>query len=344
MAYDDLNRVAVAQINACVGDIAQNAKLIIDKIDTARALRADMIIFPEMAISGYPPEDLLLRPGFHQQMQHAVETIAAHCQDIKVILGYTERVNSDLYNACGLLYNGEIIHSYHKRNLPNYGVFDEKRYFTPGNNSNICDIGDKRIALSVCEDLWTPEPAAEAADLGAGLLININASPYHIGKAGIRQQLIRDRARDNKLDILYVNMTGGQDELVFDGDSMLIDKQGKTRFRAPRFVDDVFMLEPADAVIHTPADDEADIYQAIVCGVRDYAHKNHFSGAVIGLSGGIDSALTLAIAVDALGADNIEVLIMPSRYTAEMSNADAEEMADKLGVHHHTYNIEQPFK
>lgn len=351
MSFNDLNRIALAQINICVGDIANNTKLIIEKINTAREQKADMVIFPELAVCGYPPEDLLLRPDFHRQVSTAVNDVIEQSKDIKVILGYSEKIDGKLYNVCSLIYDGDIMHSYHKRSLPNYGVFDEKRYFTTGNNSSVCHIGDKTIALSICEDLWTPDHAAEAAKQSTDILININASPYHVDKAKIRQELISKRAIENNLNILYVNMIGGQDELVFDGDSMFVNSQGEILFRAPRFVDDLFLLDAITdnptafngTIINRPEDNEADIYQAVVCGVKDYAEKNRFSGAVIGLSGGIDSALTLAIAVDALGAENIEVLIMPSRYTAEMSNTDAEEMAKYLGVKFHIYSIESPF-
>ncbi len=351
MSADDLNRIAIAQMNACVGAIDNNVRRIIDNIRTARQRQADMIIFPELAISGYPPEDLLLRPDFHRQVASAVEAITAQTQGITLILGHSESVQGKLYNVCSLIQDGRRIHSYHKRCLPNYGVFDEKRYFTPGTNSSLCHVGGRKIALSICEDLWTDGPAAEAAGQGAQLLININASPYHTDKARQRQQLICQRASENALPIIYVNMVGGQDELVFDGDSMSANAAGEIVFRAPRFVDDLFLLEATtDAPvaltgnsIAQPHDDAAAVYQAIVLGVKDYAAKNHFAGAVIGLSGGIDSALTLAIAVDALGAENVEVLLMPSRYTAEMSNTDAEQMATALGVTFHRYSIEAPF-
>ena len=350
-----MNRVAIAQVDLCVGDIDGNTELVLEYISRARdSAGADTIIFPELALTGYPPEDLLLRPHFHVQVEQALQRVMRGSQGISVILGYPTQKETRLYNSCSLIRDGEIITTYHKRNLPNYGVFDEKRYFTEGEELNLVETPDLKVALSVCEDLWTEDHASEAAGAGAQLLININASPYHTDKSSVREELLKRRAVDHNIAIIYVNLVGGQDELVFDGGSLVIDCRGEFVFKAPQFEQGLYLVElgrgaagaitmEAKSVQCPPLDFAESVYRALVLGVKDYVSKNGFKGAVIGLSGGIDSALTLAIAVDALGPENVEVLLMPSRYTAAMSNEDAQEMADKLGVSCHTVNIEKPF-
>ena len=350
-----MNRVAIAQVDLCVGDIDGNTELVLEYISRARdSAGADTIIFPELALTGYPPEDLLLRPHFHVQVERALQRVMRGSQGISVILGYPTQKETRLYNSCSLIRDGEIITTYHKRNLPNYGVFDEKRYFTEGEELNLVETPDLKVALSVCEDLWTEDHASEAAGAGAQLLININASPYHTDKSSVREELLKRRAVDHNIAIIYVNLVGGQDELVFDGGSLVIDCRGEFVFKAPQFEQGLYLVElgrgaagaitmEAKSVQCPPLDFAESVYRALVLGVKDYVSKNGFKGAVIGLSGGIDSALTLAIAVDALGPENVEVLLMPSRYTAAMSNEDAQEMADKLGVSCHTVNIEKPF-
>ena len=350
-----MNRVAIAQVDLCVGDIDGNTELVLEYISRARdSAGADTIIFPELALTGYPPEDLLLRPHFHVQVEQALQRVMRGSQGISVILGYPTQKETRLYNSCSLVRDGEIITTYHKRNLPNYGVFDEKRYFTEGEELNLVETPDLKVALSVCEDLWTEDHASEAAGAGAQLLININASPYHTDKSSVREELLKRRAVDHNIAIIYVNLVGGQDELVFDGGSLVIDCRGEFVFKAPQFEQGLYLVElgrgaagaitmEAKSVQCPPLDFAESVYRALVLGVKDYVSKNGFKGAVIGLSGGIDSALTLAIAVDALGPENVEVLLLPSRYTAAMSNEDAQEMADKLGVSCHTVNIEKPF-
>ena len=339
----------------CVGDIDGNTELVLEYISRARdSAGADTIIFPELALTGYPPEDLLLRPHFHVQVEQALQRVMRGSQGISVILGYPTQKETRLYNSCSLVRDGEIITTYHKRNLPNYGVFDEKRYFTEGEELNLVETPDLKVALSVCEDLWTEDHVSEAAGAGAQLLININASPYHTDKSSVREELLKRRAVDHNIAIIYVNLVGGQDELVFDGGSLVIDCRGEFVFKAPQFEQGLYLVElgrgaagaitmEAKSVQCPPLDFTESVYRALVLGVKDYVSKNGFKGAVIGLSGGIDSALTLAIAVDALGPENVEVLLMPSRYTAAMSNEDAQEMADKLGVSCNTVNIEKPF-
>ena len=349
-----MNRIAIAQVDPCVGAMEDNTALLVKYIAEARDVAgADTVIFPELAVTGYPPEDLLLRPHFHVQVQRALQRVTDAARGIDVILGYPQPLGAKLYNACGLLRDGEIITAYHKRNLPNYGVFDEKRYFTEGTELNLLTTPHGKVALSVCEDLWTEHHAREAAQAGAELLININASPYHTDKAAVREELLRRRARDCGLAIIYVNLIGGQDELVFDGGSLVVDARGEFVLKAPQFEQGLYLVELERAAgrlkltAKSPrargADFNGSVYRALTLGVKDYVSKNGFKGAVIGLSGGIDSALTLAVAVDALGAENVAVLLMPSRYTADMSVEDAQDMAGRLGVACHIVSIEQPF-
>ena len=349
-----MHRIAIAQVDLCVGDMAGNTALILEYIARARDVAgADTVIFPELAVTGYPPEDLLLRPHFHVQVERALQRVAGAARGIDVILGYPRPVGTRLYNACGLLRDGEIPVIFHKRNLPNYGVFDEKRYFTEGTELNLIATPHCKVALSVCEDLWGEDHTREAAQAGARLLININASPYHVHKAAVREQLLRRRALEHGIAIIYVNLVGGQDELVFDGGSLVIDSRGEFVFRAPQFEQGLYLVEleqeagrlklTARSSQPPPPDFNDSVYRALTLGVKDYVLKNGFKGAVIGLSGGIDSALTLALAVDALGPENVEVLLMPSRYTADLSVEDAREMATRLGVAGHIVSIEKPF-
>ena len=350
-----MNKVAIAQVDLCVGDINGNTELVLEYISRARdSAGADTIIFPELALTGYPPEDLLLRPHLHVQVEQALQRVMRGSQGISVILGYPLEQGTRLYNTCSLIRDRAAVTTYHKRNLPNYGVFDEKRYFTEGEELNLVATPDFKVALSVCEDLWTDDHVSEAAAAGAELVININASPYHTDKAAVREELLRRRAIDHRIAIIYVNLVGGQDELVFDGGSLVIDGRGEFIFRAPQFKQGLYLVELGRAAggsltlesrsgQYAPLSFTESVYQALVLGVKDYVSKNGFKGAVIGLSGGIDSALTLTIAVDALGPENVEVLLMPSRYTAAMSNEDAQEMAAKLDVSCHTVSIEKPF-
>ena len=349
-----MNRIAIAQVDLCVGDMEGNTALILEYIAEARdTAGADTVIFPELALTGYPPEDLLLRPHFYVQVQQALQRVMHGSEGINVILGYPLAAGERLYNACSLVRDGAIVATYRKRNLPNYGVFDEKRYFTEGTDLNLVETPDCKVALSVCEDLWTEDHAREAAQAGAELLINVNASPYHTDKAAVREELLKRRAVEHNIAIIYANLVGGQDELVFDGGSLVVDGRGEFVFRAPQFEQGLYLVElerTGDGITlqsatpsPPPLSFNESVYRALVLGVRDYVSKNGFRGAVIGLSGGIDSALTLAVAVDALGPENVEVLLMPSRYTSTMSNEDARQMADNLGVSCHVVSIEKPF-
>ncbi len=353
MTNNDI-RIALAQINLCVGNINKNTIQIIENIDQARdELHADIVIFPELAITAYPPEDLLLRPALHIQIKKSLKDICNAAHGIDVIIGYPLLLEDKLYNSCSLVRDGEIKETYHKHLLPNYGVFDEKRYFEPGNETTLFDLHGVPTALSICEDIWEERSCQKAKDAGAKLMININASPYHSGKVLIREKLLKSRAQESGLDIIYTNLVGGQDELVFDGDSMAVNNKGKTVFRAPQFAEGLYLVDyseifkdkfsVADNYVYKALPEKESIYNALVLGVKDYVYKNGFNGAIIGLSGGIDSALTLCIAVDALGADNVEVLIMPSQYTASMSNEDAQCQAENLGVSFNIIPIGEPF-
>lgn len=345
---------ALAQINLLVGDIKGNTSRIIETVLRAKdEHHADIIIFPELAITAYPPEDLLLRPALHAQIKKSLIEICTTSQAIDVVIGYPLLLDGKLYNSCSLIRNGKIEQTYHKQLLPNYGVFDEKRYFAAGDKTVIFDLQGVPTALSICEDIWEATPCQQAHAAGAELMININASPYHDEKAAMREDLLKLRARESHLDIIYTNIIGGQDELVFDGDSMAVNSRGKIVFRAPQFVEDIYLVHYSktdtdrfsapENFVFTPMSDNESVYNALVLGVKDYVHKNGFTGAVIGLSGGIDSALTLCIAVDALGADNVEVLTMPSQYTSSMSNEDAQLQARILGVKFETIPIAEPF-
>ena len=341
--------IVIAQLNLTVGDIENNATKIITSIDKAfDDYKANIILFPELSICSYPPEDLLLRPAFLDSIHTELNKIVNSTKDIHVLLGHPFRDNDNIYNACSLIHGGKILQTYYKQNLPNYGVFDEKRYFKEGNSPGLFEINDTKAAISICEDIWVPEPINKAASAGAKILFNINASPYHKNKLAYRENIISKRAKDSEMFIVYANLVGGQDELVFDGNSMIVNDQGEVIFHAPQFEEELFNInldlkkQNKKIDLFYPGEEES-IYSALVLGVRDYIRKNKFKGAIIGLSGGIDSALTLCIAVDAIGSENVEVLIMPSRYTAEMSIEDACEQAKNLNVVHEIISIEKPF-
>jgi len=348
-------RIAIAQLNLVIGDIVGNTiKMLACARTAAEQHQANLIIYPELAITSYPPEDLLLRPKFLRMAHEALADFTRQSQTIDIMVGYPELHDSKIYNSLAYLSQGRIHTIYHKKDLPNYGVFDDKRYFISGQETPIFDLNGIPAAPSICEDLWSPAHARAAAGAGAKLLININASPYHSEIIEQRTQLLRDRVKETGLDIIYVNLLGGQDEVVFDGGSMIMNSTGEVVFQAPQFVEGLYIVDLQTSgkrldFKHAYASvprlvKEASIYQALVLGVRDYVIKNGFKGAVIGLSGGIDSALTLTISVDALGAENVEVLMMPSRYTADMSIDDSRTMAEKLGVKYHIVSIEKPFQ
>jgi len=353
MANSDIH-IIIGQLNFTVGDIENNTKKIIRAIKKGgEEYNADIIIFPELSVSSYPPEDLLLRPAFNNSINFALEKIKSETENIQVILGYPLKKDEKLYNACSLIHDGEIKKTYCKQYLPNYGVFDEKRYFLPGNETCLFEINGVTAALSICEDIWVAKPIADAAAADAKILFNINASPYDKNKNSEREKIISKRASESDMHVVYVNLVGGQDELIFDGNSMIFDKNGDVIFRAPEFKEGLYeaYINTEQIKIKSNIKKETDlnfikeksIYSGLVIGVKDYVKKNNFQGVIVGLSGGIDSALTLCIAVDALGPENVEALIMPSRYTAKMSTDDACALAKKLKVPYEIISIEPPF-
>ena len=346
--------IVIAQLNFTVGDIENNTKKIIEAIKKVNDdNNADVIVFPELCVSSYPPEDLLLRPAFNKSINIAVEKIKAVTKNIHVILGYPLIQNENLYNVCSLIHDKKIKKTYYKQYLPNYSVFDEKRYFTSGNDLCTFEIKGVTAALTICEDIWVEKPTAEAAAANAKILFNINASPFDKNKKLERKNVISKKASESGMFIVYVNLVGGQDELIFDGNSMVFDKNGGIIFQAPEFEEGLYKVcintkhteiqNDTKKEVNLDLIKEESIYNALVTGVKDYVRKNNFQGVVIGLSGGIDSALTLCIAVDALGPENVKALIMPSRYTAKMSIDDACALAKKLKVSHEIISIEPPF-
>lgn len=346
-------KVILAQIDPIVGDVAGNVRQILHAVKAARQQNAQLILFPELALTGYPPEDLLLRPGLLKRVDKALLLLKKHIHDVTAVVGHPAGVpGQELYNAASVITDGEISHCYFKQYLPNYGVFDEKRYFEAGTQPVVFDVAGIRVGLTICEDIWFTAPAAQAADNGAELLVNINASPFHQDKTRLREEAVSNRARENSLPVIYLNQVGGQDELVFDGNSFAVDAYGEKVVQAPAFSGGLFpvKVQKHNGVIHLDGlklpmlNTEREIYEALKTGLRDYVNKNHFPGVVIGLSGGIDSALTLALAVDALGADRVDTVMMPSRYTAEISLQDAEDMAGRLGVDYQVMNIEPAFE
>jgi NAD+ synthase (glutamine-hydrolysing) len=345
--------ISIAQANLLVGDIAGNAAKITEWSLRARDAGSRLIVFPELTLTGYPPEDLLLRPSLAFRIETALSRLLETLPSgIAVILGYPRARGGELYNAAGVLFDGKMVAEYFKQELPNYLVFDEKRYFKAGNEPCVFDFQGVRIALTVCEDIWHPGPLDKAASLRPDLVINLNASPFHRGKGIERLDVVATRVRHHAIPVIYANLVGGQDELVFDGASFAIDADGRCVLQAPSFEECLVSVQfdrtlpgllGGSGVTSAPSDDVATVYQALVLGVRDYVNKNGFRGAVLGLSGGIDSALTLAIAVDALGADRVEAVMMPFKYTSTMSLEDAEAQARVLGVHYHVRPIEAPF-
>jgi|TARA_R110002126_G_scaffold283494_1_gene432728 NAD+ synthase (glutamine-hydrolysing) len=341
--------ILMAQINPTVGAIEANAEKIIQIIQTHQATH-DLIVFPELALVGYPPEDLLLRPELTQRVEQALAAICLATENTPthVALGHPHQENNQHFNSLSMLHRGQIIAHYNKHHLPNTGVFDEKRYFTPGSNTScVLNINNHLIGFCICEDIWQPGPVEQALEAGAELLVCLNASPFEIHKAEKRLELLKAHAKKG-LSLIYVNIVGGQDELVFDGRSFALDNQGKIQAQAPAFAEHLQTVHVQNHKIQSeiaPAlEENALIYQALCTGVREYINKNGFPGVVLGLSGGLDSALTLAIAVDALGADRVHALALPSRYTSDISTVDINQILALQGVSHHTLSIEPGFE
>ena len=335
-------KAAVAQLDLVVGDVRGNTDRIAETANRARDdLGADLVVFPELSICGYPPEDLLLHAGLRSAVEDAVERLREEVRGIALVFGYPEYDDAHIYNACCVLHDGEVLAHYRKRCLPNYAVFDERRYFTPGDDAVVFELGGTRIGLTVCEDIWQETPMRAIAEAGAELAISINGSPFEVRSQANRESTARTRVAESGLPLLYVNMVGGQDELVFDGGSFAMSKEGEIRFRAPSFSEGLHEVEIvndddgvsfAKAGITEIAEDEPRIYEALVSGTRDYVEKHGFPGVLVGLSGGIDSALVLAVACDALGADKVRAVQMPFHYTSEMSREDSAEQARLMGI------------
>ncbi|MGQ9573380.1 MAG: NAD+ synthase [Dehalococcoidia bacterium] len=380
-------RVGLAQINTTVGDLDGNAARVLEDVGRARELGVDLIGFPEMTITGYPPEDLLLRPRFIRDNLAVLQRVVEGCQGITAVVGFVDQ-KEDIYNAAAIIHDGRLVDVYHKQFLPNYGVFDENRYFQAGTRTPVYVMAGIGVGVSICEDIWYPDdPTRAQAHAGAQVIININGSPYHTGKRRFREHMLVTRASDYAVFIGYINQVGGQDELVFDGASMVVGPWGEVLAEAAAFeeellVCDVDVEEALQARLHeprwrkerlaasvstpvarvhvsneplagrkppverrcaSPLSEEAEVYSALVLGSRDYLLKNGFQKAVIGLSGGVDSSLVAAIAVDALGKENVVGVTMPSRFSSEGSIRDARELADNLGIQLMTFSIEEPF-
>ncbi len=342
-------QIAIAQFNATVGDLTGNADKIIALSNTAKAHGASLIVTPELGLCGYPPEDLLFREDFIVANQKVLTRIAQSITGITVIIGHPHYENGKLYNAASILQDGKITATYHKQVLPNYSVFDEERYFEADEKPFVFELEDIQFGLLICADGWEPEPAQKAKAAGAEFLLSLNASPYHMDKLEVRYEVLIDRVKETGLPFLYANLVGGQDELVFDGASFVLNSQGEVTHQLPSFVESLSYVEVADKQpVATPIIPalslEAMVYNALQLGLSDYINKNGFPSVVLGLSGGIDSALTLAIAVDALGADRVKVLMMSSQYTADMSVDDAVEMAELVNVDYSLIPIKSLFE
>ena len=344
-------KIALAQINPLLGDLPGNAQLISQAAADAYAQGASLVITPELSLTGYPPEDLLLRPAFIEAADQELNQLMVELQKFPgliVIIGHPKKTSAGLQNYASVIQDGKVLASYAKQELPNHEVFDEVRYFTPGKQACVFENAGIRYGVILCEDAWHAGPAKQAHDAGAHVLLVLNASPYHLQKESLRIEVLRKQIALTTMPLIYVNAVGGQDELVFDGGSFALDSKGKVVMTMPQFENNLGFVQVNasgdldSGSLVTPSSVEAQAYQALVLGVRDYVHKNNFPGVIIGLSGGVDSALVLAIAVDALGADKVRTVMMASRYTADISWIDAREMANNLQVQYDEIPISEP--
>ncbi|GAA4365569.1 NAD+ synthase [Kangiella marina] len=341
-------RIALAQNNYIVGDVQYNLNLIKNSVQKAEEAGADIVVFSELALSGYPPEDLLLRPDLFGLIEGALSDLQQLNSNVAMVIGHPRQEGGKTYNSASLIHKGALLLCYDKQLLPNYSVFDEKRYFTPANDCPVVNFKGVNVSILICEDLWFTEPAQVAKLAGAELILSPNASPYYYGKAPVRGEEMSRRARENSIPVIYVNQVGGQDELIFDGCSSAYDSSGDCVFTAAEMSEDFACVDFDKATNHLSAlqpsskqwDDEEEIWQALVLGVKDYVGKNGFPGALLGLSGGIDSAVTLAVAVDALGKEKVNAVMMPFKYTSSMSIEDAKEEAEALGIDFDIISIE----
>ncbi len=365
-------RVGLAQINTTVGDLDGNVARVLEYVERARDLGVDVVSFPELTVTGYPPEDLLLRPSFVRDNLEALEAVVKGCGGITAVVGFVG-LDGDIYNSAAVIHDGRLADVYHKQRLPNYGVFDEMRYFSPGQGCPVYTIAGVGVGVNVCEDIWYPgEPTRAQAQAGAQVIVNINGSPYHAGKREFRQQMLATRAGDYGVFVCYTNQVGGQDELVFDGGSMVLSPEGELVAQAAMFEEELLVCDldleealkthlhdprhrqegtaadvrhvplseapflaqkpPVQPRLAPPLEGEAEVYAALVTGSRDYMRKTGFQKVIIALSGGIDSSLVAAVAVDAIGRENVIGLSMPSRYSSEGSIRDAQELAETLGI------------
>ena len=337
-------KLAIAQINCLLGDLGANIAKILRCAEQAAAQGAKLLLVPELGLCGYPPEDLLLRDGFYRACEAALSQLAAQTSGIALVVGHPHEIAGKRYNAASLLKEGAIAATYCKQNLPNYAVFDEERYFERGSEPCVFELEGIRFGLNICADIWSPEAAMQARNAGASVLLVLNASPYALKKQESRHRAIRLRIEETGMAVVYANLVGGQDELVFDGGSFAMDRQGRLSAQSPQFVEDLLLLQLGDEL--RPAGllaelqcEEASVYRALCLGVADYIVKNKFPGILLGMSGGIDSALTLAVAVDALGADKVHAVMMPSAYTAQISLEDSRQMVQTLAVRYDEYAI-----
>ena len=341
-------KVMLAQLDVLVGDVSGNVALLIAALDDARQSGADILLTPELALSGYLPEDLLLRDDFQEQVANGLKQLQQHTQKITLVVGHPHRRGKNLYNAASVLRDGVLVATYRKHSLPNHTVFDEQRYFSPGDTACVFEQNGWRVGVNICADVWHQNAPRMAAAAEADVLLVLNASPFHLEKQQERYTVVRERIAENQIPVLYCNMVGGQDELVFDGASFVMDNRGELTSQFPAFITGLFsvMLDeraPEPGPMTTLPGPEASAYQALVLGLRDYVHKNRFSSVLLGLSGGVDSALTLAVAVDALGAQHVRAVMMPSAYTSDISIADSRAMVKTLDVQYDELSITQAF-
>lgn len=341
-------KLAIAQINCTVGDVSGNVRKILDYTNQAKKSGAALMITPELAVSGYPPEDLLLRNGFRLACGDALAELAKNIDGITLLVGHPHLVDNKLYNAASVIRDGRIIATYCKNQLPNDSVFDERRYFQPGSHPCVFELNGIKFGINICQDIWEEGTASRAREAGADILLVLNSSPYHMRKQDLRYKIVRQRIGETAIPIIYANLVGGQDELIFDGASFAMNGEGELTHQFDEFKEFLSLIELQNGIlvrgdIAPTQTVEASVYEALCLGIRDYIGKNGISGVVLGLSGGVDSALTMTIAVDALGADKVEAVMMPSQFTADISLFDARAMANTLGVRYREFPIEAIF-